>query len=153
METRQRIQTKTRRNDEEMKSILSVRDVVTKARSAICLLFIARATAQTTRAPVVIKDPKDFHRYALYCPKPEYPIDLRERRIGGSGTFLLHLRRDGTVESVETLISTGHAELDNIAKSTFISGGFDLDRPKQRCRLHSNRQTAVEQNGHSLDEL
>jgi len=57
------------------------------------------------------------------------------------------------VESVETLISTGHAELDNIAKSTFISGGFDLDRPKQRCRLHSNRQTAVEQNGHSLDEL
>src|SRR5260370_6943705 len=120
METRQRIQTKTRSNDEEMKSILSVRDVVTKALSAICLLFIARATAQTTRAPVGIKDPKDFHRYALYCPKPEYPIDLHERRIGGSGTFLLPLRRDGTVESVETLLSTGHPQLAHIPKSTLL---------------------------------
>src|SRR5438874_4241994 len=124
METRQRIQTKTRRNDEEMKSILSVRDVVQKALSAICLLFIATATAQITRASVVIKDPKDFHRYALYCPKPEYPINLRERRVGGSGTFLLHLRRDGTVESVETLTSTRHAKLDTIAKSAFIKWRF-----------------------------
>jgi len=107
-----------------MKSILFVRGVVTKALSAICLLFIATATAQTTREPVVIKDPKDFHRYPLYCPKPEYPINLRERRIGGSGTFLLHLRRDGTVESVEPLISTGHAELDNIAKNAFIKWRF-----------------------------
>jgi len=88
------------------------------------LLFIATATAQITRASVVIKDPKDFHRYALYCPKPEYPINLRERRVGGSGTFLLHLRRDGTVESVETLTSTRHAELDNIAKSAFIKWRF-----------------------------
>ena len=117
-----------------MKSIRFVRAVVQKALSAICLLFIATATAQITRASVVIKDPKDFHRYALYCPKPEYPINLRERRVGGSGTFLLHLRRDGTVESVETLTSTRHAELDNIAKSAFIkwrfrSGGAEAKVP------------------------
>src|SRR5260370_41675704 len=126
-----------------MKSILFVRAVVQKALSAICLLFIATATAQTTRAPVVIKDSKDFHRYALYCPKPEYPIDLRERRIGGSGTFLLHLRRDGTVESVETLISTGHAELDNTAKSSFISSGFHFSRTKKNMRLNSKHPTAA----------
>ena len=124
METGQRIQTKARCDAEEMKSIRFVRAVVPKTLSAICLLFIATATARTTRPPVVIKDSKDFHRYALYCPKPEYPINLRERRIGGSGTFLLHLRRDGTVESVETLTSTRHAELDNIAKSAFIKWRF-----------------------------
>jgi TonB family protein len=124
METGQRIQTETRRDAEEVKTISSVQPVLTRAIAAICLLFIATATAQTNRAPVVIKEPKDFHRYALYCPKPEYPINLRERRIGGSGTFMLHLRQDGTVESVETLISTGHAELDDIAKSAFIKWRF-----------------------------
>jgi len=95
-----------------------------KAFAALCLTFTTSVTAQTTRAPFVINNNKDFHRYELYCPKPEYPINLRERRIAGSGTFLLHLRRDGTVESVETLISTGHAELDDIAKRAFIKWRF-----------------------------
>jgi TonB family protein len=117
METRQRVQTETRRDAEEVNAISSVQPVPTKTIAAICLLF-------TTRAPLVIKEPKDFHRYVLYCPKPEYPINLRERRIGGSGTFTLHVRQDGTVESVKTLISTRHAELDDIAKSAFIKWRF-----------------------------
>ena len=124
-----------------------------KACAAICLIFTTSATAQTTRAPFVINNNKDSHRYALYCPKPEYPINLGERRIAGSGTFLLHLRRDGTVESVETLSSTGYHELDAVAKVLLSNGGFDRGQRQQRCRLHSNRQTAEEQNGHSLDEL
>ena len=95
-----------------------------KACAAICLIFTTSATAQTTRAPFVINNNKDFHRFALYCPKPEYPINLSERRIAGSGTFLLHLRRDGTVESVETLSSTGYHELDAVAKDSFIKWRF-----------------------------
>ena len=95
-----------------------------KACAAICLIFTTSATAQTTRAPFVINNNKDFHRYALYCPKREYPINLRERRIAGSGTFLLHLRRDGTVESVETLSCTGYHELDAVAKDSFIKWRF-----------------------------
>lgn len=122
METRHRIQTKTRRDAEEVMQLPLVR--LTKALAVICLLFTASATAQTKRAPLVIKDAKDFHHYALYCPKPDYPINLRERRVGGSGTFMLHFRQDGTVEYVETLMSTGHAELDDIAKSAFIKWRF-----------------------------
>jgi hypothetical protein len=98
MEIQQRIQTQTRRDAEEVNSVR-----LTKALAVICLLFTASATAQTKRAPLVIKDAQDFHHYALYCPKPDYPINLRERRIGGSGTFMLHFRQDGTVEYVETL--------------------------------------------------
>jgi TonB family protein len=89
----------------------------------VCFAFVASGRAQTTRAPFVIDNDKDFHRYALYCPKPEYPMNLRGR-IGGSGKFLLHLRRDGTVESVDTLTSTGHPELDDVAKNAFIKWRF-----------------------------
>jgi TonB family protein len=82
------------------------------------------AIAQTARPPLVIDNDRDFHRYVLYRPKPEYPSDLRRRGIRGSGKFLLHLRRDGTVESVETLTSTGNAELDDISKNAFITWRF-----------------------------
>src|SRR4029077_11885158 len=75
-------------------------------------------------APFRIDNNKDFHRYALYCPKPEYPINLRERRIGGPGVFLLHIRANGTVQSVETVDTTGHAELDELAKNAFITWRF-----------------------------
>jgi TonB family protein len=123
METRQRIQTEARYNDEEVMDTAFVRMTATKVVAAIVLLFIISATAQTTRAPFVIDNDKDFHRYALYCPRPDYPMNLRGR-IGGSGKFLLHIRPDGTVQSVQTLSSTGHAELDDVAKSAFLKWRF-----------------------------
>src|SRR5436190_23783952 len=108
-----------------------------KACAAICLIFTTSATAQTTRAPFVINNNKDFHRYALYCPKPEYPITLRERRVGGSGTFLLHLRRAGTVDSVETLTSTRHAELDSIPHSASINWRFRIGVARAKVPITS----------------
>jgi TonB family protein len=107
-----------------VRAIAFVRSFQTEVIAAICLLFGAAATAQTARAPFRIDNNKDFHRYALYCPKPEYPINLRERRIGGSGVFLLHIRANGTVQSVETVDTTGHAELDELAKNAFITWRF-----------------------------
>ena len=124
METGCGVQGKAGCDVEEVNTISLVRSVLTKFVAAICPLFIVSATAQITRAPLVIKDPNDFHRYALYCPKPEYPINLRDRRIGGSGNFLLHLRPDGTVQSVATLKSIGHVELDEVTKSAFIKWRF-----------------------------
>jgi|SRR6266481_3111591 len=91
---------------------------------AVYLLLSSSAMAQATLAPLIIDNDKNFHRYALYCPKPDYPINLRGRRIGGSGRFLLRLRRDGTVKSVDTLTSTGHPELDDVAKNAFIMWRF-----------------------------
>src|SRR5207302_10387636 len=115
---------KARCDAQEVKSIRFVRAVVQKALSAICLPFIASTIAQTTRAPFRIDNNNDFHRYALYCPKLEYPINLRERRIGGSGVFLLHIRANGTVQSVERVDTTGHAQLDELAKNAFITWRF-----------------------------
>ena len=89
----------------------------------VCFAFVASGYAQTTRAPFVIDNDKDFHRYALYCPKPEYPTNLRGR-VGGSGKFLLQIRPDGTVQSVETLSGTGNAELDDVARNAFIKWRF-----------------------------
>jgi TonB family protein len=124
METRQRIQTEARRDDEEVMTMSRSRLVLTGVLAASCLPFLTSALAQGTPAPLIIDNPKDFHRYALYCPKPEYPINLRDRRVAGSGKFLLHIRPDGTVQSVETLSSTGHAELDDFTKSSFIKWRF-----------------------------
>jgi TonB family protein len=87
------------------------------------MLCLTPAKAQTTRAPIVIDNDKDFHRYALYVPKPDYPPNLRGR-VRGSGKFSLHLRPDGTVQSVQTLSSTGNFELDETAKSAFVKWRF-----------------------------
>ena len=91
---------------------------------AICLAWIVSGSAQTPTPAIVVRDAKDLPAYAINFPKPEYPYALRSRRIGGKGVFLLHIRRDGTVESVDTLISTSHVELDNAAKSAFIKWRF-----------------------------
>jgi TonB family protein len=103
---------------------LMARPILTAVIAVISLLSATIAVAQIAHTSFVIDNPKDFHRYALYCPKPEYPINLGERRIQGSGKFLLHIRSDGTVQSVETLTSTGNAELDEVAKNTFITWRF-----------------------------
>jgi TonB family protein len=137
METWQRIQTETRRDDEKvMIRIFSARTLRVHAIAAATLFMpIAFAVAQTPTPVVVVRDAKDLPAYAIKFPKPDYPYELRSRRIGGKGAFLLHIRRDGTVESVETLISTGHVELDNAAKSAFIKWQFRAGPTKAKISI------------------
>jgi TonB family protein len=92
--------------------------------TAALFIPIASAIAQTPTPVVVVRNAKDLPPYAISFPKPQYPYDLRSRRIGGKGVFLLHIRRDGTVESVETLISAGHIELDDVTENAFIKWRF-----------------------------
>src|SRR5438270_11902713 len=100
--------------------------------TAALFMPIASAIAQTPTPAVIVRDAKDLPAYAINFPKPEYPYELRSRRIGGKGAFLLHIRRDGTVESVAILISTGHVELDNAAKSAFIKWRFRPGPTKEK---------------------
>ena len=60
----------------------------------------------------------------LYCPKPEYPEWARARHLEGSGVFLLRLRPNGSVKSVEVAESTGHAVLDRSCVLTFREWRF-----------------------------
>ena len=92
--------------------------------AAVYLTWIVSGSAQTPTPAIVVRDAKDLPAYAINFPKPAYPYALRSRRAGGKGAFLLHIRRDGTVESVDTLSSTGHVELDNAAKNAFIKWRF-----------------------------
>src|SRR5207248_11702338 len=64
---------------------------------------------------------------ATYAPKPEYPEAARANGLEGSGTFLLHIRRDGTVKSIDVLKSTGHRILDQAAIAAFRQWRFRTD--------------------------
>jgi hypothetical protein len=152
METRQRIQTEARRDDEEVMTMSRSRLVLTGVLAASCLPFLTSALAQGTPAPLIIDNPKDFHRYALYCPKPEYPINLRDRRLAGSGKFLLHIRPDGTFSQWKLSAVQATLSLMTSPRVLLLNGGFGLGQLPQRFQLRSKRRAGL-QAGHSGDEL
>ena len=92
--------------------------------AAAYFAFIASSGAQTPTPAIIVSDAKHLPAYAISFPKPEYPYELRSRRVGGTGAFLLHIRPDGVVQSVEIFKSTGHIELDNSATSAFLKWRF-----------------------------
>ena len=53
--------------------------------------------------------------YAIYAPRPNYPLHARQYHWTGDGLFLCNIRSDGTVASVDVLRSTGHEMLDRAA--------------------------------------
>jgi TonB family protein len=125
METYERIQGQTRCDDEVMITTSHLRKLMNRVACIMAthLTLLGLANAQTA-SPKIIADDKTFHAYALYCPRPEYPINLSRQRIAGSGVFLLHIAPNGTVQSAETLQSTGHVELDDVAKSACLKWRF-----------------------------
>jgi TonB family protein len=50
-----------------------------------------------------------------YAPKPDYPIEARRQKLEGTGRFEVHITRDGAVEFVKIMKSTGHEILDRTA--------------------------------------
>ncbi len=53
--------------------------------------------------------------YAIYAPRPNYPLYARQYHWTGEGLFRCNIRSDGTVVSVDVLRSTGHGMLDRAA--------------------------------------
>lgn len=51
-------------------------------------------------------------------PQPDYPYEARRLRIGGRGLFHLSINREGMVESVQIVQSTGNALLDKSVLET-----------------------------------
>jgi TonB family protein len=53
---------------------------------------------------------------AVFSPKPEYPLEARQRHLVGSGVLILHIDRDtGTVTSIDIEKSIGYKILDDAA--------------------------------------
>jgi TonB family protein len=76
----------------------------------------AIAQGHVVMTPALIEANRKFTTYA---PFPDYPRSARARHLQGSGMYLLHLRRDGTVERVDVVQSTGHGELDKACISAY----------------------------------
>ena len=95
-------------------------------RLFIFLLGIAVVTssAQTSGRKPLPEWMRDPQNTVFYAPTPVYSAFARAHHLRGDGMFLLHLRADGTVRSVEITQSTGHAELDQACLSAFSQWRF-----------------------------
>ena len=84
----------------------------------LCAVVIGRVAAQdsTTTSP--------RHALAVYTVKPEYSFAARSHWLEGRGVFLLTVRPDGSVQSVDVLKTTGHSELDEAAVAAFRQWRF-----------------------------
>ena len=67
---------------------------------------------------------KDNTAYVVHMQRTNYPFELRSRHVEGTGLFLLHVRADGSVQSVDIVQSTGNAILDSEAKWAFLGWRF-----------------------------
>lgn len=64
----------------------------------------------------------------IYAPRPEYPYQARLHFTQGRGSFILHVRPNGTVASVEIEGSTGAPLLDRIAVAAYSKWRFKSGR-------------------------
>ena len=64
-------------------------------------------------------------RGVLYAPEPVYPFVADALRRGGTGLFVLYVRRDGTVSAVAVVRSTREKELDIAAAQALIRWRFE----------------------------
>src|SRR5712692_2786019 len=75
-------------------------------------------TATTVGGRVIqcsVKEKAPWADDVLKHELPEYPYEARSRLQEGNGWFQMHLRSDGTVESVKILKSVGYSALDQAA--------------------------------------
>ena len=80
----------------------------------------------------VLSDPisKPRKEDVIYAPRPEYPSEARVHYLQGSGSFILHVRPDGTVSRVQVEDSTGAPLLDQTAIAAYSKWRFKPGRVK-----------------------
>src|SRR5437764_14758564 len=83
-------------------------------------------------AHVSVADPisKPRQEDVIYAPRPQYPHAARVHYLQGSGSFILHVRPDGTVARVEVEDSTGAPLLDQTAIAAYSKWRFEPGRVK-----------------------
>jgi TonB family protein len=81
--------------------------------------FEAPRGAAPPKSPPRKAEPIDWRSYIVEHPYPEYPFEARSRRMMGSGLFLITFNREGHVEKVEVVQSTGYSILDSAVLMAF----------------------------------
>ena len=100
---------------------------MSRALSFVIALAMIASSPQVRAQGHVIMTPELLEanrRFTTYAPLPEYPASALAHHLEGSGLFMLHLRPDGIVQSVEILKSTGHRELDEACISAYRQWHF-----------------------------
>jgi TonB family protein len=93
----------------------------------VIVSFVLSATcfAETSPVPPVIGPHGErLLRLATYTPKPCVPKEARAKRLKGSGVFILRIRPNGTVSTVDTVRSTGYRLLDDASIRAFSRWRF-----------------------------
>ena len=90
--------------------------------SLASLLALGIASAQTSPPASNVGKPKAV---AIYAPRPDYPIEARQRHLTGSGVALLEVDpKTGYVTSARMEKSMGHPMLDHAALAAFSRWRF-----------------------------
>ena len=89
-------------------------------RWLLVMIFLSVVVSGNSQVP----DATRAKHFALYAPRPEYPLAARRRHWTGDGVFACNIRSDGTVASVEVLRSTGYQILDQAAIAAFRQWRF-----------------------------
>ena len=79
---------------------------------ASLVVFLCVVARSTYAKPPVVHSDAD---YVTHFEQPEYPVQARLSALQGAGLFALHIRPDGTVESVEIIKSIGNTMLNQAA--------------------------------------
>jgi protein TonB len=58
-------------------------------------------------------------KLAIRTPKPEYPLEARQKKMTGGGVLVVHVDAGGIVTSVTMRQSTGSPPLDRAAMAAF----------------------------------
>ena len=82
---------------------------------ALCLLGLTNSSLVASQYPKAIWKARFTHR-----PFPDYPARCRMLRLTGSGIFRMHVNKQGSVDAITILKSTGHKELDVLAMKALI---------------------------------
>jgi TonB family protein len=89
---------------------------------AVAVLFGAFIAQETKGLPSTLEY---VETPAIYAPGPKLAPKVRARHLCGKGLFALHIRPDGAVSAVQTVQSTGHAELDMASIAAFSKWRFN----------------------------
>jgi TonB family protein len=101
-----------------------VRRIVVRSMKRVIISTFFAFTGATFATPPVGPHGEPARAIATYGPRPDYPLSARSRHLQGRGIFILYVRPDGTVASVEVAKSTGHAELDESGVAAFRKWRF-----------------------------
>jgi TonB family protein len=81
-------------------------------------------SADTWEPEYSAADRPELKKATISSPQPVYPTIAREKRIQGSGMFKLSVAKDGRVDSIQIVKSTGSKILDDAAEKALRQWRF-----------------------------